>query len=182
MQNQGVAADDHTAYYVVNLLTLFGRHEHLFTHGKPGPGLQPLALLLAEAAAADDPDTRNLTLQRVGDTSLFVAGFLGDGFARKLVDVGYYIDVGRMAYDSLSAHIRGTSRGRAFGAVFSELAEKFCDFVDVLAEIRDSGRAADIDVLRFYEVWLQTRSKRAARLLRENGIEPNATLDPTTRH
>src|SRR5829696_6763808 len=27
MAKQGVAADDHTAYYVVNLLTLFARHE-----------------------------------------------------------------------------------------------------------------------------------------------------------
>ena len=80
-----------------------------------GPGLQPLALLLAEAAATDDAQERNLVLQRVGDTSLFVAGFLGDGFARKLVDVDYYIDIGGAAYGSLSANVRGTMRGRAFG-------------------------------------------------------------------
>ena len=30
MAKQGVAADDHTAYYVVNLLTLFARHETLY--------------------------------------------------------------------------------------------------------------------------------------------------------
>ena len=70
----------------------------------------------------------------------------------------------------------------AFGTVFAELAEKFRDFVDVLAEIRDSGKAAAIDVLRVYEVWLRTGSRRAARLLREHGLEPNATLNVTTRH
>ena len=38
MAKQGVAADDHTAYYVVNLLTLFARHETLYDHGQAGPG------------------------------------------------------------------------------------------------------------------------------------------------
>lgn len=182
MANQGVAADDHTAYYVVNLLTLFARHETLYDRGKPGPGLQPLALLLAAAADTPDRETRNALLRRVGDTSLFVAGFLGDGFARKLIDVDYYIDMGGAAYGRLHDNVRGTRDGRAFGPVFAELAAKFGDFVDVLAEIRDSGKAAAIDVLRLYELWLKTRSRRAARLLREHGLEPNATLDVATRH
>jgi len=53
----------------------------------------------------------------------------------------------------------------------------------VLAEIRDSARAADDhDILRLYEVWLKTGSLRAARVLRSLGIEPSASLDATTRH
>lgn len=182
MAKQGVAAGDHTAYYVVNLLTLFARHETLYERGAPGPGLQPLALLLAAAAESRDREARNAILRRVGDTSLFVAGFLGDGFARKLVDVDYYIDMGGAAYGRLSDDVRGTRDGRAFGTVFAELAAKFPDFVDVLAEIRDSGRVAAIDVLRLYELWLRTGSKRAGRLLREHGLTPNATLDVATRH
>ncbi|HEX7236415.1 MAG TPA: hypothetical protein VF405_05605 [Gammaproteobacteria bacterium] len=183
MAKQGVAADDHTAYYVVNLLTLFARHDTLYDQAKPGPGLQPVALLLAAAAESPHREARNALLRRAGDTSLFVAGFLGDGLARKLVDVDYYIDMGGAAYGRLSDNVRGTREGRAFGAaVFAELAEKFRDFVDVLAEIRDSGRAAAIDVLRLYEVWLRTGSRRAARLLREHGLEPNGTLNVATRH
>lgn len=182
MAKQGVAADDHTAYYVVNLLTLFARHETLYDQGKPGPGLQPVALLLAAAAESPNREAHNALLRRAGDTSLFVAGFFGDGFARKLVDVDYYIDMGGAAYGRLSDNVRGTREGRAFGGVFAELAEKFRDFVDVLAEIRDSGKAAAIDVLRLYEIWLRTGSRRAARLLREHGLEPNATLNVATRH
>ena len=183
MEKQGVAADDHTAYYVVNLLTLFARSEKLYDRRTDGPGLQPLALLLAEAASTTDSQARNLVLQRVGDTSLFVAGFFQDGFARKLVDVDYYIHIGGAAYGSLSESVRSTIRGRAFGAVFAELAEKFRAFVDVLAEIRDSARASDDhDILRLYEIWLKTGSQRAARLLRSQGIEPNTSLDAATRH
>ncbi len=182
MAKQGVDADDHTAYYVVNLLTLFARQEKLYERGGPGPGLQPVALILAAAAETPDRETYNALLRRIGDTSLFVAGFLGEGFARKLVDVDYYIDMGGAAYGRLSDNVRGTREGRALGTVFAELAGKFRDFVDVLAEIRDSGRAAAIDLLRLYEVWLRTGSRRAARLLREHGLEPNATLSVTTRH
>jgi hypothetical protein len=182
MANQGLAADDHTAYYVVNLLTLFARHETLYDRGKPGPGLQPVAVLLAAAADCADRETRNAMLRRIGDTSLFVAGFLGDGFARKLVDVDYYIDMGGAAYGSLHDNVRGTREGRMFGGVFAELAAKFGDFVDVLAEIRDSGKAAAIDVLRLYELWLKTGSRRAARLLREQGVEPCTALCAGTRH
>jgi hypothetical protein len=183
MENQRIDADDHTAYYVVNLLTLFARSETLFDGSGSAPGLQPLAILLADAAATADSKARNLILQRVGDTSLFVAGFLGDGFERKLVDIDYYIDVGGAAYGSLSTSVRGTMRGRIFGGVFAELATKFRDFVDVLAEIRDGAKQVDdFDLLRLYEVWLRTGSARAARLLRERGIEPDRSLNAHTRH
>jgi hypothetical protein len=182
MEKNSVAADDHTAYYVVNLLTLFARTESAFGD-EPGPTFQPVALLLADAASTADVHERNLALQRVGDVSLFVAGFFGDGFARKPVDVDYYIDMGGAAYGSLSANVRGTVRGRAFGGVFAELAAKFRAFVDVLAEIRDSGKTAhDMDVLRLYEVWLRTRSGRAERLLRDRGIQPDTSLSVATRH
>lgn len=183
MEKQKVAADDRTAYYVVNLLTLFARTEDVAAAQHPGRGFQPLALMLAAAAQAPDAQERDLALQRVGDTSLFVAGFFGDGLASKPVDVDYYIDMGGAAYDTLAGNMRGTIRGRALSAVFAELAQKFRDFVDVLAEVRDAAKSAsDHDLLRLYEVWIKTRSERAARLLREGGIEPNRLLDAETRH
>ena len=43
MEKQGVAADDHTAYYVVNLLTLFARSEKLYDRRTDGTGPPPLA-------------------------------------------------------------------------------------------------------------------------------------------
>jgi hypothetical protein len=177
LAKQRVAADDHTAFYLVNLLTLFGSAESQFDSRKP------LALMLADAAEAGDSAERNFVLQQVGDTSLFVAGFFGESFPRRLVDIDYYIDIGGSAYGSLSENVRGTVRGRVFGAVFAELARKFRDFVDVLAEVRDAAKTADdVDILRLYEMWLRTKSARAARLLRSAGVEPNVALDGDTRH
>jgi hypothetical protein len=172
LEKQRVAADDHTAYYLVSLLTLFARVETQFD------GRKPLALMLADAASAERA-RRNFVLQQVGDRSLFVAGFFGESFPQRLVDIDYYIQIGGAAYGTLSENLRG----RALGAVFAQLAEKFSDFVDVLAEVREAGKTADDgDLLRLYEVWLKTRSARAARLLRGRGIEPNPALDASTRH
>jgi hypothetical protein len=183
MDRHGLSADDHTAYYVVSLLTLFARSEALYEGAEEGRTLRPLALILAEAMEARTAEERNFALQRIGDISLFVAGFFGESLARRQVDVDYYVRMGGSAYGSLSERVRGSVRGQVFTAVFAELASKFQDFVDVLSEVRDEARGNDdVDILRLYEVWLKTGSKRAERALRRLGIEPNRALDAMSRH
>ena len=183
MSRQRLTADDHTAYYVVNLLTLFARSEAFFDKTENGIALRPLALILAEAADSSTPEERNHALRRVGDISLFVAGFFGEGMACKPVDIDYYVNMGGSAYSALSENVRGSLRGQVFSSVFAELSVKFQDFVDVLADVRSVANAYDdIDILRIYEIWLRTRSKRAAQLLRSRGIEPDLVLDGETRH
>jgi hypothetical protein len=179
MGRQRLDADEHTSCYVVNLLTLFARSEALFDETEDGTGLTPVAKLLASAVDADGAPERDHALQRVGDVSLFVAGFLGEGLSARLVGVDYYVSMGGAAYQTLATNLRGSARGRAIGHVFNELAEKFQDFVDVLAEIRDGSRVAEPDILRLYDTWQRTGSARAARLLRGLGIEP--TPLPTHR-
>ena len=178
MRRQGLSAEDHTAYYVVNLLTLFARSDALYEETQAGLGLKPLALMLAEAAETADPQERVFVLQRVGDVSLFIAGFFSDSLSSHVVDVDYYVHMGGGAYGSLSQQLRGTPRGQAFGPVFAELADKFNRFVDVLNDVRAVAQSDDDqDVLRLYELWLRTGSKRAERLLRELGLEPNSNVD-----
>lgn len=182
MQRQGLHAQDHTAHYVVNLLTLFARSEALYEETESGIGLKPLALMLAEAAETSDPHERVFVLQRIGDVALFVAGFFSDSLACRVVDMDYYVHIGGGAYNSVSEQVRGTPRGRAFGIVFTELAQKFQHFVDVLNDVRDEAKSIDDkDALRLYEIWLRTGSKRAEKLLRRLGIEPNGELDTLPR-
>lgn len=181
MQRQGLEADDHTAYYVVNLLTLFARSEAFFDDTGEGRALKPVAKILAEAADTDRIPERNFALQRAGDVSLFVAGFLSEGLARKLVGIDYYVRMGGFAYGALADSVRGSQRGRVFGSVFAELAEKFREFVDVLAEVADTG-ASQHDLLKLYDTWMRTGSRRAERLLRARGIEPSLAGSGHTRH
>lgn len=170
---QCVEVDPHAAHYVVNLLTIFSRSNELYEEHAEHYGLRPLALMLAEAANAERTDHRNYLLQRIGDVALFIAGFFADGLAGKAVDVDYYIYMGGNAYGSLSEELRGTFRGRTFAPVYRELAAKFQVLVDVLNEVADGAREnSDVDLLRAYELWLKTGSRRAEALLRQSGVEP----------
>lgn len=180
---QGVDVDPHAAHYVVNLLTLFSRSDELYEDQGECYGLKPLALMLADAADAENAEQRNFMLQRIGDVALFIAGFFADSLATKAVDIDYYIHMGGNAYGSLSEEVRGTFRGNAFAAVYRELAIKFQVLVDVLNEISAGPReGSDLDVLRTYEVWLRTGSRRAERLLREQGIVPITDSVGPRRH
>jgi hypothetical protein len=173
LARQQVGVDDHTEHYVVNLLTMFSRSEALFDPTPEGPRLRPLALMLAEAASAPSGEQRSRTLQRLGDVSLFVAGFLSHGFARRLVDVDYHIAMGGRAYGTLADTCCAGARGRALAGVFAELAAKFQRLVDALNDVSEmSWRSSDRDTLRLYEIWLRTGSPRAHALLREKGVSP----------
>jgi hypothetical protein len=170
---QQASVDDHTEHYVVNLLTMFARSEALFEPTPLGPRLRPLALMLAEAADASSAEQRTRTLQRLGDVSLFVAGFFSQGFARRLVDIDYHIAMGGRAYGTLAESCRAGARGRALASVFAELAAKFQRIVDALNDVSEMAHRHDHrDVLRQYEIWLKTGSPRAHGILRGLGIEP----------
>jgi hypothetical protein len=85
-----------------------------------------------------------------------------------LVDIDYYIQLGERAYGSLAR--RGDD---AFVDVFDELAEKFTAFVDVLGEVSEqTAVTSNADLLRLYEKWLRTDSRRRANLLAARGIVP----------
>ncbi len=183
IDRQGVAVDTHATHYVVNLLTIFSRSEELYEDRGDMYGLRPLALMLADAVEAKTAEERSFTLQRIGDVALFIAGFFADSLAYKLVDLDYYIYMGGSAYGSLSDEVRGTVRGRALAGVYAELAAKFQIVVDVLNDVRDeTRRSSDVDLLRTYEVWLKTGSRRAAALLRQNGVVPMTGLGTRPRH
>ena len=182
LRQQRVAVDDHTEHYVVNVLTMFARSEELFEKTPEGVRLRPLAHMLAEASEAPTAQRRDETLRRLGDVSLFVAGFFAQSFARKLVDVDYHIAMGGRAYVTLAEIMRGTLRGQSFAAVFMELAQKFQRLVDVLNEVAEMAHQhTDKDILRQYEIWLKTGSPRAYGILRRLGVEP-VTTGARTEH
>lgn len=174
LQKQQLAVEDQTEHYVVNLLTLFARSEALYERTPEGTRLKPLAVMLAEALEAPSEGDRNRGLQRLGDVSLFVAGFFARSFARKLIDVDYYIAMGGRAYGTLGETL---ARGRAkvLGNVFAELSDKFQPLVDALNELSESAYThSDKDILRLYEIWLKTGSRRSYEILKRLGLNPIA--------
>ena len=69
------------------------------------------------------------------------------------------------------------------GYVFDELSSKFKEFVDALAEVgEDANFNNDADLLRSYELWLRTGSRRAEKQLRKKGLHPTSTHVSRQRH
>jgi hypothetical protein len=167
MQNQRVSAHELTSFYVVNLLTAFVHRDRA-----PGAGSdEPLGVSLARAMQAAGIAHRE-GLRQVGDLSLFISGFFSDSLNRRLVDVDYYILLGGSAYRSLARQ-----GDEALGDVFDELSEKFTIFVDILGEVSErTALTSNGDVLRLYEKWLRTRSRRSGDLLAARGIVPNGSV------
>jgi hypothetical protein len=174
LEKQQVVVEDQTEHYVVNLLTLFSRSEALYDKTSEGTRLKPLVVMLTEALEAPTAEDRNRGLQRLGDVSLFIAGFFAQSFARKLIDIDYHIAMGGRAYATL-AEAMSRGRGRVLGQVFSELANKFQPMVDALNEVSETSyQHSDKDILRLYEVWLKTGSRRCFDLLKRLGVNPTA--------
>ena len=174
LSHQHVEFEGETEHYVVNLLTLFSDADALFERddGSQRSRLKPLALMLGEALEAPTHEARFRGLQRLGDVSLFIAGFFSAGFARKLVDIDYHIAMGGRTYGTLAENC-SPACGRTLRQVFAELAAKFTPMVDALNEISESSyQHSDQDRLRLYELWVKTGSERSRTLLRKLGLEP----------
>lgn len=183
LENQNVEAAADTVHYVVNLLTSFSRAEALFERTPDGVMIRPLALLYAEAAEGPTVEDRNRALRRLGDVALFISGVFSQSLNRRVVDIDYYVSMGGSAYSHLSETMRASNHGRALSSIYYELASKFVAFVDVLGEVSEVSSCNNaIDVLRQYEIWLRTGSKRAAGRLRAVGIHPSRNASSRLRH
>lgn len=173
LNNQRISAEHETIHYLTELLTVFARSEALFEQTENGTEIRPLALIYGDALNQNSAAERTRLLQKLGDTALFIAGVFSDSLKTKLVDVEYYIAMGGSAYACLSDSMRGPRAASRAAFMFDELTRKFTDFVDVLNEVTDRANLSnDADVLRLYEFWIRTGSKRARRRLRRLGIEP----------
>jgi hypothetical protein len=185
LTHQHVAVEGETEHYVVNLLTMFSDADALYERtprDETRARLKPLVVMLGEALEAPTPEARCRGLQRLGDVSLFIAGFFSAGFTRKLVDIDYHVAMGGRAYGTLAETVPA-ARGRALRQVFAELAAKFQPMVDALNEISESAyQHSAQDRLRLYELWVKTGSERSRRILRKLGIEPAPAARTTLSH
>ena len=166
MDHQRIEASAFAQCYVVDLLARCLRADAL-PAAAPGFDEPPLALLYLRALRAASHE-RARRLRETGDLALFVSGFFGDSLVERESDLRYYRRLGGDAYARL-----GRERHWLGADVFSELAARFRDLADVLYEVSEATRfSSSRSVVRLYQRWAQTGSRRAARLLQQRGITP----------
>ena len=132
--------------------------------------LEPAPPAIAGAAllpcAGEPVAARLMRLRRLGDAALFVVGFFGDSLARAPFGPAPTGEAGRLAYAALSAALARLASERTWSRLYEELADRFRDFADLLAEVGErtrGGAPAGLGLL--YARYLATESSRDRRRL-----------------
>lgn len=168
--HQGLTVADATELYLVNLLSDFIDAENLFTETADGRKEEEPLALLYHRALQQDRDRRIRTLRRLGDLSLYKAGFFAGALREQVVGPDYYIQMGGNAYGQV-ADLAPTS---GFASIYRELEAKFRRLVEVLEEISARGLASNgpSGMLKVYESWTRTGSGQLERVLVDAGMLP----------
>lgn len=165
---EALKTNEITEFYLVNLLSDFHKAERSFENNAGWAFEKPLAILFMEALEADS-SSRIHKLRSLGDTVLIFSGLFTDRVHRTLVKLPYYVSIGGSAYGRLSDLLEGE---RMFSELYSELAMKFADFVNVLSIVAPWNRNAhsNTDIIRAYERWLTSGDEKLRALLEQKGV------------
>ncbi len=129
-----------------------------------------LAEMLLTAAQAEHA-TKVDMLKKMGDRTLYVCGFFGDSFQRKIIDLDYCADMAGTAYHMLAQSTKEDTLSR----VYTLYANKFLVFVEALNYISEKSQMqSTTNVLRIYDRYLKTGSELAKEKLHKLGIVPIA--------
>ncbi len=163
-----VKASDFAQAYIVDLLEQFLKADKLFSRDESsGQSNQDTLAEMFLKATNDEKGIRIDLLKKLGDTSLYISGFFGDSLNRKIVDLDYYAEMGGTAYGSLASAVPDTS----FQELYSEISNKFLDFVEVLNFVSQRSQIQNNEnLLRVCERYIKTGSHLAKEHLLEKGI------------
>ncbi|MCO5112745.1 MAG: hypothetical protein M9899_01070 [Bdellovibrionaceae bacterium] len=150
--------------YLSELLVDFLHVEKLY--GAEGSGSKMMAEQWFESQACD-LNAKIVRLKRLGDTSLYVAGFFASSFKRKVINQSYYIQMGEMSFQSLSKIVSEPE----FENVYSHFSSHFPSYVDILTEVSQKVNIQKSgDILNLFERYIDSGSKWAEKQLLSEGI------------
>ena len=92
--------------YLCKLLMFYVASDHLFSITPSGKKqLKTLAELYLQSYSF--PASTKGNLKKMGDMSLYISGFFRESLTKKRISVEYYMNMGKSAYQSLSAFQEG---------------------------------------------------------------------------
>lgn len=158
----------HVKLYVVDVLKYYVITENLFDEEDlSGRKTRKTMAELFLSAGQMGGQERFKNLKKVGDSSLYISGFFSDSFQRKIIDVDYYMDMGRMAFETLSKDVGED----LFSKLYKDLSSQFMELVDVLSLISQRAQMTDAEnLLRMMDVYAKTGSPLRGETLAEKGV------------
>jgi hypothetical protein len=149
-------------HYVTDVLVHFHETARLFV--QTGSRVPVMAEMLSHALEADFY-RRIVLLRQMGDTSLMVSGFFPEAVTRRSVDLGYYQQMGEIAYSQL-----GSMSGEP--SVFDELSERFRELSGLINDVADVTSQRSTHLLQLVEMYQRTKSEHTLEKLKKQGVIP----------
>jgi len=118
-------------------------------------------------------------LRDVGDKCLLYSGLFPRRAERRRVKISYFVNLGRSAYQHLSEQMEHST-----AVLYHRLAGTFVSLMDILQTMRALGTRSDhLDALQAFELWRDTGSRRALRILHKTSqatplVLPSASDKP----
>lgn len=177
LERQKVSAGVGTRAYLVELLAALGLGR------RRTPGQVPLALQLIDARQAPSGLERMERYRALGDDALCLAGLFSDHLEQRGLSPQYVREMGGGAYESAGMLAAHSATEAARIDVYHDLAHRFPTFAEVLEEVREStALRTPQDIVKLYDKWRRTGSRRAAERLLEEGVYPTRAPGRTTIH
>ncbi len=159
--------------YVVDILKHYLFVENLYdmedSSGKKTRSTLAEMLLTAQQLGVQEKREK---LKKLADSSLYISGFFSDSFQRKIIDIDYYVDMGKTAYSELSHNVDEDT----FAKLYKEIARQFIPLVDVLSVISQRASMTNKEnILRMMDVYAKTGSPLIEETLAEKGVFSSAT-------
>lgn len=118
-------------YYLSLVLDQFGESKKFFEEKEGRVEQKVLGLKLLECSQQSH-NQKKRSLREIGDTALFVCGYFYDSLNSKMIDAGYYENLGQIAYKSLDNFIPQAYEVPAF---FEHLSERFSCLTNLISVI-----------------------------------------------
>jgi len=172
---QGLSVPEHLSAYLGQMLARFAGSETYFVPNsdphttKPKKEFPSIVRLWLEGQT--QPAMEQLVqMQHVGDLALYTSGFFPERIQRSMLDMDFYMAVGGQAYERAGKIRESIAQERELNVYF-ELASKFSELKELLAELSDRKFLfSEADRIHLYQKWLDSRSPRIQRMLAEVGI------------
>ena len=159
----------HSKIYILDLLKRLARSDELLA---PLADERPLATIMLEAMHKDIFG-RIRDLKLIGDLSLVFSGLYPEHLTRRLVDVDYYISLGKRSYRLLSDTCREYHSRRELAALYFRLFSEFMCLTEILTEMAEEMHFVDdSDVEKASRRWQTTRIRKYLEILSRHKVMP----------
>ena len=131
---------------------------------------KPLGVVLMEALHKNIFE-RTRDLKAVGDLSLIFSGLYPDFLTRRMVDIDYFIEIGRRSYRLLSDTYGPYRTKQELYRLYSRLVAEFLSLIEILTEISgELNFMDDADITKALSRWRLTRVRRYHEILERHKV------------